>query len=387
MPCIIVGGVIANKLRNGGAAWTRLSWVLGLRKLGVDVHLVEQIDPAHCVDAHGQGTSFADSANRAYFAQIAEQFGLVDAATLIYGRGEQTHGRSYMELLDLAECADLLINISGHLSLKSLMRRIRRKAYIDLDPGFTQFWHASGTAVAGLGEHDLYFSVGANVGTPGCTIPTGDIHWRAIRQPVLLEQWPVVASGPERGFSTIASWRGPYGPIEAGGQRLGLKVHEFRKVVELPRHVPYPFEIALDIHPADARDQTALVQSGWRILAASEVVADPDSFRHYVQASSAEFSVAQGMYVATASGWFSDRTVRYLASGKPVLVQDTGFGRSYPVGEGLIAFRTYREAVDGAERIMRDYQRHCVAAREIAEQYFNSDVVLGRLLEDIGFGE
>ena len=144
------------------------------------------------------------------------------------------------------------------------------------------------------------------------------------------------------------------------------------------------FEIALDIDPADERDLVALRDHGWHVVDPTVVASGPVAFRQYVQASGAEFSVAQGIYVETQSGWFSDRTVRYLASGRPVLVQDTGFSRNYPVGEGLVAFRTMDEAVAGAERIARDYAGHGRAARAIAEAYFDSDRVLGRLLEETG---
>jgi hypothetical protein len=177
---------------------------------------------------------------------------------------------------------------------------------------------------------------------------------------------------------------GPYGPVRYAGTTYGLKAHEFRKFIELLRRVRQRFEIALDIDPADERDLVALRGHGWHVIDPKVVASGPVAFRRYVQASGAELSVAQGIYVETESGWFSDRTVRYLASGKPALVQDTGFSRNYPVGEGPVAFRTMEEAVVSAERIARDYAEHGRAARAIAEAYFDSDRVLGRLLEETG---
>jgi hypothetical protein len=345
---------------------------------------VEQISRENCVDATGAVTPFESCANLAYFKHITEQFGLHDSATLIYGNAEQTYGLTYTELLDLTEAADLLINITGHLTLEPLMRRLRRKAYVDFDPGYTQFWHAAGDAGARLDGHDFYFTVGENIGTPACPIPTGGIRWRPIRQPVVLDHWPVAREGDPGRFTTVATWRGPYGPIQYGGRTFGLKVHEFRKFIRLPERTHHTFEIALDIHPADAKDLHLLQHHGWRIVDPRMVVPDPVAFRRYVQASGAEFSVAQGVYVETESGWFSDRTVRYLASGKPALVQDTGFSRNYPVGDGLVAFRTLDEAVVGAERIAVDYDRHCRAARSLAEAYFDSNRVLSRLIEQVG---
>jgi hypothetical protein len=380
----VVSGAIANKYRNGGAAWTRLNWVLGLKKLGFQVCFVEQIARENCVDEAGAVAPFESCVNLAYFRQITEQFVLSGSAALVLERSEQIYGMTWESLLGHAEAADVLINITGHLTLKPLLDRLRRKVYIDLDPGFTQFWHAAGNPGARLEGHDLYFTVGANLGTPACPIPTGGICWRPVRQPVVLEQWPVSGAGDPDRFTTVASWRGPYGPVRHGDKSLGPKVHEFRKFIELPRHRGQTFEIALDIHSGDAKDLEALRRHGWRIVDPKAVVPDPDTFRRYVQTSGAEFSVAQGIYVQTESGWFSDRTVRYLASGKPALVQDTGFSRNLPVGEGLVTFRTLEEAIAGAARIGRDYPGQCQAARALAETYFDSDKVLGRLLDEVG---
>jgi hypothetical protein len=201
---------------------------------------------------------------------------------------------------------------------------------------------------------------------------------------VVLENWPPSREGEPDRFTTVASWRGPYGRVEYGGKTFGLKLHEFRKFIELPGRARPGFEIALDIHPAEERDLELLHRHGWRLVDPKVVAPDPEAFRRYVGTSGAEFSVAQGIYVETESGWFSDRTIRYLASGKPALVQDTGFGRNIPTGEGLVAFRTLDEAIRGAARIANDYEGHCRAARALAEEYFDSNTVLGQLIEEVG---
>jgi len=384
MSIVIISGALANKCGNGGGAWERMSWVVGLRRLGLDVYFVEQIVPEACVDATGAVTALTHSVNLDWFRSVTQAFEVADRSALVYAGSEECAGISWPQLLDIAGSADLLVNLSGHLTLAALLERIRCKAYIDVDPGFTQFWHADPDTAFCVGGHDFYFTIGENMGLPGCTIPTGGIRWRPIRQPIVLDEWPVVKSPACDRFTTVASWRGPFGPVSAGDRTFGLKVHEFRKFMELPRYVPATCEIALDIHPADEKDRTALEQHGWQIVNPRDVAGDPHAFRRYVQESDAEFSVAQGIYVETNSGWFSDRSVRYLASGKPVLVQETGFSRNYPVGEGLVAFRTLDEAVEGARRIMQDYETHCRAARALAEEFFDSDKVLGRLLEDVG---
>jgi hypothetical protein len=348
------------------------------------VYFVEQIDAASCVDAAGAPADFERSANVAYFDRIMRAFGLQGAASLICDEGLRTHGLGWTELLERAEAADLLVNVSGHLRLQPILRRVARRAYIDLDPGFTQFWHAQGTGGAYLSGHDYYFTVGENIGTPICSIPTCGVRWRRKPRFVVLDQWPVADDGDADRFTTVAAWRGSFGPIEQDGRRFGLKVHEFRKLMPLPRLAPQTFEIALSIHPADGADLAALLDGGWRVVDPRGAAGDPLAFRRYVQASGGEFSAAQGIYVETSSGWLSDRTVRYLASGKPALVQDTGFSRNYPTGEGLVPFRTLDEAVQGARRIARDYERHSRAARALAEAYFDSDIVLPAMLEQMG---
>ena len=386
MTIVVVAGAVANKPFNGGAAWTRLSWALGLKRLGFQVSFVEQIDPANCRDAAGASADFETSANRLYFERVMADFGLAGSAALVCGDGEQFHGLSGAELQDLAEAAGLLVNITGHLAWPDVFSHFHRKAYIDLDPGYTQFWNVCGNNGPRLPGHDLYFTVGENVGTAACSIPTGDIRWRPVRQPVVLEHWPVTgvgAAGPDR-FTTVASWCGSYGPISHNGVTYGPKAHEFRKFLGLPEVARQTFEIALDIDPADSADLDRLHAHGWRIVDPRTVAGDPDTFRCYVQASAAEFSTAQGIYVQTDSGWVGDRTVRYLASGKPALVQDTGFSRNYPTGVGLVPFRTFEQAVAGAEHIGCDYEWHARAARELAEAYFDSDKVLTRFVEECG---
>jgi hypothetical protein len=384
MAMIVVGGAIANKYRQGGEAWVRLSWLIGFQKLGHSVHFIEQIDPAHCLDAAGQVVPFEQSVQREYFQSVFEQFGLRDVATLVLGDGEQTLGLAFTELTDLMRSADLLVNISGHVTSQALLRGPRLRAYIDIDPGFTQFWHHAGDAGARLAGHDLFFTIGENIGTPSCPIPTDGIPWRPTRQPVVLEHWPVVTPPIEadRRFTTIANWRGPFGPVQFDGRTFGLKVHEFRKFINLPEFAPSRFAIALAIHPADGKDLAALQQQGWRIDDPTLVADDPLHFRKYVQGSAAEFSVAQRIYVDTHSGWFSDRTVRYLASGRPALVQETGASRQLPVGEGLLTFSSLEDAATGIREIVQNYTHHCAAARDIAERHFRSDFVLGGLYDD-----
>jgi hypothetical protein len=386
MATVIVGGALANKPLNGGEAWVRLTWVLGLRRLGFEVCFAELIAAEHCVDERGRLTDFDTSVNRYFFERVTREFGLEGSACLVCSDGRRTAGISYEELLARADGAGLLVNISGHFTDDEVLRRPKERIYVDLDPGFTQFWHADATSGLRLGGHEHYVTVGANIGASGCPIPTGGLVWRPILPPVLLDEWPAgVRRDSVRRFTTVATWRSPYGPVEHDGRVYGLKHHEFRKFIELPgRTAEWEFEVVLDIDPTDAEDLARLQANGWRLREPSATVPDPAAFRRYLQGSGAEFSVAQGIYVETNSGWFSDRTASYLASGRPALVQDTGFRRNLPADDGLLAFRTLDDAVAGVKRIASDYEGHCRAARAIAEEHFDSDRVLGGLLGDLG---
>jgi hypothetical protein len=372
MRSVVVAGALANKAGSAGEAWVRLSWIRGFERLGLDVRFVEELAPSVA----------ADPAGPRWFDAVTRRFGLADRATLL-SEGEAIAGPPFADVLAFAGEATL-VNISGHLTLEPLFGAFRSRIMIDIDPGFTQFWHEAGIPGANVAGHDLHFTIGERIGMADCPIPTAGIEWRHVRPPVLLDDWPVVDSGEPDRFTTIANWRGPFGPVEHGGRTYGLKVHEFRKFIDLPRRTPHRFEVALSIDPADEADLIALRDHGWAIADPGVVVADPDDFRAYVQSSGAEFSVAQGMYVDTACGWFSDRTTRYLAAGKPALVQDTGFSRSLPIGDGLVAFRTLDEAVAGAADILARYEVHSAAARRTAEQHFAAERVLARFCDESG---
>lgn len=382
-----VAGALANKPGNGGEAWVRLSWIRGLERLGWRVVFVEQVASAACTDGRGAPAPWEASENRRFFDRVVADFGLSGSAAVIVDGGRVVHGMSRDEILDRAPSARLLLNVSGHLDWEPLFSRLRNRVYLDIDPGFTQFWQAQGTGGSRLEGHEEYFTVGLNVGAADCRIPTCGIRWRHVVPPVVLDDWPVATAtngSPTDRFTTVASWRGPFGPITHDGQTFGLKVHEFRKVLDLPARTGLPFEMALAIHPGDVADRDKLLAAGWHLADPATVAADPHAFRDYVSGSHAEFSVAQGVYVDTASGWVSDRTVRYLAAGRPALVQDTGFSRHLPTGTGLVTFRTPAEAAAGAADIVARYAEHRAAARAIAERHFDSDRVIGRLLADFG---
>ena len=378
---IVLAGSIAAVPGHGGWTWALLQYVLGLRQLG---HEVCWIDPI-CADALvPEGVPFTDSRNAAYFRQVAARFGVSECSTLLLqGASPDTIGRPLHALLDIVSEADLLINVSGVLRDTSLLGTARRRVYLDLDPGYTQLWQVVDAVDMRLDAHTDFVTIGPAL--PGGSIPTLGRHWIATLQPVVLSEWPgMEAAAVERdAFTTVANWRG-YGSISFGGAFYGQKAHSFRQFFGLPSLADERFELALSIHPDEARDLDALRATGWRLLDPAVVAGTPDTYRRFVQGSRAELAIAKSGYVVGPTGWFSDRSICYLASGRPVAAQDTGFADYVPTGCGLLAFGDIEEAADAVRRIRCDYALHARAARAIAEECFESDYVLSRLLQQLG---
>jgi hypothetical protein len=376
---IILGGSVAQRPGRGGHTWVFLQYLLGFRDLGWDVVLVDRLEPEMCLDAAGNPRQVERSENLRYFREVMERFDLADSFALLCDGGTRCLGLSRDELRRRTADAAFLLNVNGFVEDEQVLEAARLRAFLDIDPGFGQMWRELGLSDVFRG-HDAYVTIGENIGLPGCQIPTCGLEWITTPQPVVLEQWPR-ARGAAGRFTTVASWRGPFAPIEYGGETYGLRVHEWRRFAELPVRSTQAFEVALDIDEADASDLELLRENGWLLVDPGTAAGDPWAYRAYVQASKAELMVAKNMYVRAWSGWFSDRSVCYLASGRPVLAQDTGFTRLYPAGAGLLAFTTLDEAVAGAAELAGDYRRHARAAREIAEEHFDSRKVLTRLLD------
>jgi hypothetical protein len=363
----------AGYLEGGGMQWLNLHYVAGLRALGYEVFWLDVLGPpkkgaARSLDAMVEG-----------FRAQCEQFGLGDHWAILYDN-RQVFGMTEGLLHSLCGDAALLINLCGALKDNELLRRIQRRAYFDLDPGFTHVWAQEWDM--DLSKHNLFFTVGLNVGQPDFGIPLRGIEWQTFLPPVALEYWPVQTDGNAVNFTTVGQWRGQYAVWK--DEIYGPKSDEFLKFVELPRKTPQPIELALLIHETETDDLAELRKNNWRLVNPHEAAGGCHGFRSYIQRSRAEFSVAKQGYVKTQSGWFSDRTACYLASGRPVLVQDTGFGRHLPTGRGLLTFTTLEEAVQGIESINADYGAHSVAARKLAEEKLAAPKVLQSILDRAG---
>lgn len=368
-PRMVMSGMVAGDPDQGGATWAVLQYVLGLRKLGYDVVLAEQVE---ALTAH----------SASYFRDLVETFHLGGAAALLQAGTEQTIGLPYAQLVEACREADLLINVSGLLTDERLIADIPVRVYLDLDPAFNQLWQATGIDMRFEG-HTHFVTVGQAIGTPASEIPTCGRDWIPTVPPVVLEHWPVAEGTGTGRFTMIGNWRG-YGSVEYGGVQYGQKVHSMRKFMSLPRLTDARFELALAIHPDEHPDLEALSENGWHLVDPVEVAGTPSQYGEFIRGSYAELGIAKSGYVQSGSGWFSDRSACYLASGRPVLAQETGFSRFLPAGEGLVSFADTDDAVAGIEEISRDYRLHARRARELAVEHFDSDVVLGRLLERVG---
>jgi hypothetical protein len=369
---IVICGAVAQKPNQAGHTWQFLQYLVGFQELGFDVLLVDRL----------RGPVERTDRRVAYLREVMRAAGLEQAWTI--GLDDGSHiGRPRNAVLDCVHSADFLVNVMGFCDDEEIMDTARRRVFLDTDPGFAQMWRELELADA-LAGHDAHVTIGERIGESDCTIPTCGLDWITTPQPVVLSHWPAAdfARGPVR-FTSVASWRGAYGPVDFGGHRYGLRVHEFRQFAALPALTGAQLEVALHIDAADDGDLQLLRAAGWNFADPRVVAATPQSYRRYIQQSSAELMVAKGMYVDTRSGWLSERSLCYLASGRPVLAQSTGAESLYPLGRGLLTFETIAEAAAGVEAITADYGGHARAARDLAVEYFDSKRVLSRLVEQL----
>ena len=376
---IAIAGSVAQRPFRGGHTWVFLQYLLGFRRLGWDVLFLDRLEPGMCVDAGGALTTPQSSVNVQYLDDVMTRFGLGRSWGLFFDGGREVLGMDRATLLGKLRESAFLLNVMGFLDEAEALAAVPRRVFLDIDPGFGQMWQALGLHRL-FRDHDDYVTIGENIGDASCRIPTCGIDWMTTKQPVVLEEWPCQGDEGDA-FTSVGSWRGPFGPVDYQGRTFGLRVHEFRRFVDLPRRTGQPFEVALDIEDADAGDGRLLAEHGWRAVDPTVVAADPDSYRRYVTGSRGELMIAKNMYVQSNSGWFSDRSICYLASGRPVVAQDTGLNGLVPVGEGLLTFSTVDEAVTSVEAVNADWPRHAKAAREVAEEVFASDRVLRSLLD------
>jgi hypothetical protein len=381
---VIVTGLIGHHPL-GGMTWHYLQYLLGLARLGSEVYYLEDTRkwPYNPVrDEEVEDCAFAVS----YLANVMSRFGLQDRWAYRFSSPVQWFGMPDHARETVLRSADLLINVSGSLGCPQNYRQVARLAYVDTDPVFTQLAIAGGRP--GFRErvdaHDVHFSFGERLSETD--FATGH-RWRPTRQPTALAEWHPATPRREV-FTTVMTWRARSHPVVHGGLSYGQKDVELTRFVELPHSVaPTIMEIAANAGRGRQAPHDLLMSKGWCIVDPADDCRDFDSYRRYIESSMAEWSVAKHGYVQGQPGWFSERSACYLAAGRPVVLQDTGFSAVLPVGEGIVPFTTPDEAAWAIREVNGNYERHAAMARVIAEEYFDSDKVLGRLIEEALSGD
>ena len=384
---------VANFTDGGGHFWVYMQYAQGLRRLGYEVYWLEQLRSRRNLEQNPDQLGI--------FLERMKRFGL-EGKTLLYTIDRSREGsaapvrfigRTWSEAKAVLGHADLLLNFHYAIDPR-LLACARRTALVDIDPGLLQFWIMSGQLA--VAPHDCYLTTSETVGTKAARFSDCGLRWIHIRPPVCLELWPVARDPRAEAVTTVSSWASTdWLKVTEGGRtvlRENTKRRAFLQFVELPRHTSQPLELALylvDRDPdrardpqaqTDAADRARLEQHGWRVRDSREVAGSPEAYRSYVQRSRGEFSCAKPSYVEFQNAWISDRTLCYLASGKPVVVQHTGPSAFLPNGEGMFRFTSLAEAARALEEINADYERHCQAARDIATTHFDSKQVLERVL-------
>jgi hypothetical protein len=375
---IIVTGLIA-QYPLGGVTWDYIQYVIGLARLGHDVFYIEDTGQWPYSPAE-DGLTDNPSYNIGVLQSVMERFGLGERWAYRFPRTGGWSGMGDTRRDEVVRSADLLINVSGTVAVPEHYRSVRRLAYIDTDPVFTQVKIARGQGDLRrvVDQHDVHFSFGECI---SAFEPSTGHVWQPTRQPIVLDEWATGDPPARHVFTTVMNWTS-YNPVEFRGARYGQKDEEFRKFIDLPAAVaPVTLELAVNAGRTKRTPHHLLAHKGWRVVSPSEVCADLDAYRSYIQTSRAEWSIAKQAYVAGRSGWFSCRSACYLAAGRPVAVQDTAFDPAIPAGEGVIAFSTPDDAAAAVGEIAGDYDRHARAAREIAAACFDSYGILSQLVE------
>ncbi len=374
---IVLGYIVRGPL--GGLAWHHLQYVLGLLRLGHDVYFLEDSEdyPA-CYNPQRDTIDGDPTYGLEFTAQAFAQLGLAERWAYYDAHSLCWHGALAAHVHTICATADLLLNISGLNPLRSWTQKVPTRVLIDTDPAFMQIRHLTDRAAYDLAQqHTDFFTFAENVARGTAQLPNDRFPWQPTRQPVVAAAWPVTTGDPHRPWTTVMQWDS-YAAREYAGQKFGMKSDSFAEYWELPEIVGHCFELAIGSRLTPHEKLTA---HGWKLLDSRLPTRDPWTYQQYLQQSKAEFSVAKHGYVVSHSGWFSERSAAYLASGRPVLTQDTGFSEWLPTGAGLLAFNSRAEALAGLAEINQRYEFHCQAAREVATSYFDSDQVLSELIE------
>jgi hypothetical protein len=383
-PKIVLFGMMS-KMPVAGVVWQTVHYLVGFERLGYEVYYVEAHarTPSMFMEREEDGSARAAD----FIADVMARFDLGDrwAFHALHDDG-RCYGLGERQLNELYRSAALLINLHGGTNPQPEHYATNRLVYLETDPVALQIelFNGEQTTIDFLAPHCAFFTFGENYGNPDCGLPVSDrFHFKPTRQPVVVDFWERRDGGEGGAFTTIGNWQQAWGEIWYRGEVYHWsKHHEFLKVLDLPTRTAQPFELALSSYSDE--DKRMLEDCGWSVRPALDISDNIDAYRAYIAGSRGEFTVAKDQNIRLRSGWFSDRSATYLAAGRPVITQETGFSNMLPTGEGLFAFTTPEDAVVAVEKVNADYDRHCRAAREIAREQFNYDVVLSRLLKEVG---
>jgi len=369
----VVVSHLAARFPFAGVIWQLVHHLLGLSELGLDVYYIED-HRAYVYDPTIESTTTDPSRNLKVLGGVLERFGFGERWAFLDSVKEQYVGMSRERCMDLFRDADAIINLCGATEPRQEHERSRCLVYLETDPGVMQLElkRKIPTTTAFAKSHKLFFTYCYNIGAADCLLPTAGLQWHPTRPPVNLEQWrPGVGAAEPAAFTTVGTWQNSGSDMEIAGETYYWSKHlNFRKVLEVAARAHQPIEIATNL--AGGADYERAIAGGFSLTPAVPMSLDVDAYREYISRSRGEFTVAKDIYVRPRTGWFSDRTVCYLAAGRPVVTQRTGFEKFIPTGAGLLGFDTPDEAVDAIGEINADYPRHARAAREIAVEYFDA---------------
>ena len=359
-------------ITGGAYMWMFLNWALGIRANGCRVIWLESVLPETPLASLRSDIDILVS--------ILSDFGLADSIILVAQDGTPIQTQHPTLPLEAALDADILLNLGYDLA-PSFIRRFKKTAFVDIDPGLTQLWMSEGSL--SIANHDIYFTYGENVGAGNTMIPDCGIEWHYTPPPVYLPEWPVCTAPGNAAYTTVSSWWDSDAWIPSDGTYVdNSKRSAFLEYLDLPARSGAKIELAIPIADAaqDWQDRVLFEKHQWSIRRAVEVSASPESYRRYVQQSRGEFSCMRRGYSLLRTAWTGERSINYLASGKPVLLQDTGTSRFIPSDLGFLRFGNPAEAAHQYREIEKDYQRHCLGARRIAEEFFDARLVIRNFL-------
>jgi hypothetical protein len=379
MKIVVLGYIVRGPL--GGLVWHHFQYVYGLAQMGHEVLFLEDSEEyAACYNPETNELSEDPTFGISFLKEIFEKYGLNTNWAYFDFHTNSWFGKTKNEVKEFLSNADIVLNISGVNPLREWTSKIPKRVFIDTDPVFTQVRHLTDPDALNLArQHNVFFTFGENFGKPNCTIPDDGLNWKATRQPVAMELWENEVPLQNGNWTTVMQWDS-YKTRQWNKQLYGMKSKSFDGFLNLPENTNEKFELALGSASAP---KSKMENLGWSISDPVQITRTPQSYKDYILASKGEWSIAKHGYVISNSGWFSERSTAYLASSKPVVVQETGFSEIFNTGRGLFGFKKMEDLPDIFSEVNNNYTKHCSWAKEICSQYFNYNTVLKDLLDTI----